>query len=576
MPPLVETKITHGVSLDSRVEDYLDDKFQSTADLESLDELLANVETQRNQLQQQLDNAVRELDRARQTADGRQGSLLEQISGFQRLQESIDRRVKIAAASDAPSQAIARLQGPMKKLDNVELAQRYLLLLKDVEKLRAEARSHLPGSPKAALEPYAKLRELALALRTLQGGEALHLVDHVEAVADALWEEMKGTMSAELEAVLKARGWPRIDPQSEMDEEWIACVEKLIDLQMPEITHRTGGGGDALPLLPFDVMAGMFIAEFRFHFLSDKPTSSPQALATHCYPWFLSTVEKWEDFFRDNLGHMLAAKFSGTPMANKAVYVDPVCVLISSMLPVMREKIHTVAAEAVHNPSFLSGFIFKLLTFDETLRSRFNYDGGMDDDDDDDDINNDNNSNSKNGWDGLAAGVLDEYFETWFDAERKFALERFGKIMDSQDARKIDFDFAVQGRMKPTFAAVQVVDLLRTVTTQYERLRKFRHKIRFLVNIQLDILDEYHDRLRGSLEAYQSITSTLGRTLHGATREQLAALEGTGALEALCKVIGSADHIATTLTEWSDEEVSSRPCPVPRACACACACACAF
>lgn len=127
--------------------------------------------------------------------------------------------------------------------------------------------------------------------------------------------------------------------------------------------------------------------------------------------------------------------------------------------------------------------------------------------------------------------------------------------MESQDARKIDFDYAVQGKMKPTYAAVRITDLLRSITTQYDRLRKFKHKIRFLIGIQLDILDAYHDRLRGSLEAYQSITSTIGRTLHGVSKEQLAAMEGTGGLETLCKVIGSADHVANTLTEWSDEEV---------------------
>ncbi|PHH62196.1 hypothetical protein CDD82_2027 [Ophiocordyceps australis] len=50
------------------------------------------------------------------------------------------------------------------------------------------------------------------------------------------------------------------------------------------------------------------------------------------------------------------------------------------------------------------------------------------------------------------------------------------------------------------------------------------------------------------------MTSTIGRTLHGATKDELAAVEGIGALETLCKVIGSADHVANTLIEWSDEE----------------------
>lgn len=524
-----------GSSLDIRVEDFLDDKLQSTADLDSLDELVANVETQRNQLQSQLDDAIRELEEARDTAQDRQRSLQARIDEFNKLQDSIDVHVKVAAASDAPSEAIARLQEPMKKLQTVDMAQKYLTLLQDVEKLRAEARSHLPGSPKAALEPYTRLKELAIKLRSVQGSEELHLVDHVEGVTESLWGEMKKTMSAELDAVLSKRQWPRVDPQSEMDEEWVACIEKLLDLQMPEIIHSAS----VVSLLPFDVMAKMFVAEFRFHFLSDKPTSNLQAVGTHCFPWFLTTIEKWEDFFRDNLGPLLAAKFDGTPIATKMVYLDPACALVTAMLPVMREKIHAAASEAAQIPSFFSSFMSQLMTLDDNIRSRFNYDGGDPD----------------NGWPGLSADVLDDHFDAWFQVERGFALERFEQTMESQDARKIDYDYAVGGKMKPTFAAVRITDLLRAVTTKYERLRKLKHKIRFLTDIQLDILDGYHDRLRGSLEAYQAITSTIGRTLHGVTREQLAALEGTGALETLCKVIGSADHVANTLAEWSDEEV---------------------
>jgi hypothetical protein len=71
----------------------------------------------------------------------------------------------------------------------------------------------------------------------------------------------------------------------------------------------------------------------------------------------------------------------------------------------------------------------------------------------------------------------------------------------------------------------------------------------------LAILDKYHNRLRDSLDAYQSITSTVGRTLHGVTKEQKAALEGTGGLESLCKVYGSAEHIILTLHGWSNNLV---------------------
>lgn len=524
-------------TLDIRVEDYLDDKLQSTTDLDNLDTLIASVEVQRSQLQTQLEDAIKQLDEARRTAEDRQSSLAQRIQDFQDLQNSIDVRVKIAAASDAPNQAIARLQKPMKKLQTVELAQKYLVLLQDVDKLRLEARSHLPESPKAALEPYSKLKQLSRRLEELSGpadDAAVHLVNHVRSVTESLWDEMKKIMSSELEAILGKRLWPMVDPTSEMDEEWLACFEKLLDLQIPEVTLSK----TTVSLLPFDVMSRILISEFRFHFLSDKPTSKPEATGTHCFPWFLATIEKWEDFFRDSLGFTLAAKFRDTPAGSSLVYVDPVCAFITSMLPVMREKVKGVVAGAASNPTFLSSLMGQLMTFDENIRSKFNYDGG----------------DPENGWPGLASEFLEEWFEPWFLAEKQFAMERFRAIMDTPDARNIDYDYSGPGKTKPTFGAVRVTDLLRSITAQYERVRTFKHKIRFLIGIQLDILDEFHDRLRGSLEAYQALTSTVGRTLHGVTKEQLAALEGTGGLESLCKVFGSADHVVNTLKEWGNEE----------------------
>jgi hypothetical protein len=528
---------------DIRVEDYLDDKLQSTTDFEHLDTLLSSVEYQRSQLQSQLDHASRELDEARKSSADRSATLLAQIDEFQSLQKSIDVRLQIIAESDAPDDAIRRLEPPMRQLRSVDLAYRYLLLLQDVEDLRKAARAHLPHDPKAALEPYTRLKQLALRLKELQqqaDGGAVHLVMYVEAAVERLWDEMKGTMWDEFEAVLAQRGWPNVDPESDVDEEWLQCFEKLVDLQVPEVVYSPA----TVSLLPVDVMAQIFVKEFQFHFLSNKPTSSPQVITAHCFPWFLALIEKWEDFFRDNFGPILAAKFGETAVANKMLYMDPVCAFITSMLPVMREKIAATIAETSGDTVFLSSLLSQLMTFDERLRSGFAYDDG----------------DPEEGWGGLTSEVLDKHFRSWLEAEKKFALERYQTIMTAPDARSIDYDFAGPGKTKPTFAAVRVTDLLRSVTTQYERVRRFSHKLRFLIDIQLTILDEYHDHLRGTLEAYLSITSTVGRAF-GVTKEQLAALEGTGALETLCKVYGSADHIVNTLRDWSNEEVAS-PLPV--------------
>lgn len=525
---------SQGTSLDIRVEDFLDDKLQSAADLEDLTSLLANVEVQRNQLQSQLDGAIQELEEARRNAYDRQDVIAERIQDFQKLQESIANRQQVAASTEAPDQAIARYKEYFDKIKNVELAQNYLVLLQDVEKHRAEARSHLPKSPKDALEPYTKLRRLVTTLRSLPAQDGLHLVDYVERVTGQLWDDMKKIMSTELQVILRDRKWPQVDPESEIDDDWINSFEKLLDLQLPEILYSPG----PVSLLPVDVMSSIFVTEFRYHFMSEKQTSSPKAFGSHCLPWFLSLIEKWENFFRDNLGHLLASKFHDTPAAENMAYIDPICALITSMLPVLREKTTALAEDAVKSPSFLSGFLAQLMAFDDKVRQRFRYDGG----------------DAEKGWPGLSTPIIDEHFDTWFQAEKDFALERFQTIMASQDSRNIDYDHASKGKMKPTYAAVKITHLLKSITAQYARVRNFKQKIRFLIGIQLEILDGFHDRLRGSLEAYQSITSTLGRTLHGVTKEELAALEGTGALETLCKVIGSADHIVNTLKEWSNEE----------------------
>ncbi|KAI1807473.1 TIP-1 family-domain-containing protein [Daldinia bambusicola] len=523
---------------DIRLEDYLDDKLQSSTDFENLDNLLASVEVQRNQLQAQLDNATRELEDARRAAEDHQGGIARSIREFNALQESIDARLKIVAESSAPDEAIRRLEQPMKQLRKVELAHQYVSLLQDVENLRHEARSHLPQSPKTALQPYSRLKELSVRLKELQGAAdqaATHLVSYVEGITKNLWDEMKNTMSEELENVLKKRNWPHgIDTDAEMDAEWLQCFEKLVDLQAPEVLHSE----KVVSLLPFEVMAKPFIQWFRFQFMGNNATSGPQSFGTFCVPQFLALIDKWEGFFRDNVGYVLTSRFQNSKVQGQSVYVDPACALITVLLPVMREKISTLVQHGLKNPQYLSSLMIQLMDLDDEIRSRYNYDGGDPD----------------QGWGGLTSEVLEKHFEDWFKAEKDFALERYQVIMDTPDSRNIDYDYSTAGKMKPTFGAVRVTDLLKSVTSQYERVRRFSHKLRFLIDIQLEILDDYHDRFKDSLDAYYTITSTLGRTLHGVTKEQAAALEGTGAFETLCKVLGSSDHIIATLKDWSNEE----------------------
>lgn len=212
---------------------------------------------------------------------------------------------------------------------------------------------------------------------------------------------------------------------------------------------------------------------------------------------------------------------------------------VTALLPVVKEKVDSVLTQIATEPELLSQFISELLTFDQAVRDKFNYDGG----------------NSDVGWKGLSWDVLDIWFDRWSQVEKDFALKRYQDINRSPDAGDIDYDGTPLGKTKTTYGAAKVTDLIATVTTTYNKLRKFSQRVRFLINIQAEILDQYLGRLKDSLEIYQARTSAVGRTLHGVTREQQAALEGIGGLESLCKVFGSAEHLISMLKEWSNEEV---------------------
>lgn len=94
-------------------------------------------------------------------------------------------------------------------------------------------------------------------------------------------------------------------------------------------------------------------------------------------------------------------------------------------------------------------------------------------------------------------------------------------IIQSPDAGQIDYDSAA-GKTRPTYGATRVVDLISNVTKSYSKIRKFSHKMRFLIDIQAEIFDQYQGRLSESLDAYQSITNPVARKFHGISKERQA------------------------------------------------------
>ena len=88
---------------------------------------------------------------------------------------------------------------------------------------------------------------------------------------------------------------------------------------------------------------------------------------------------------------------------------------------------------------------------------------------------------------------------------------------------------------------------------RYRPLTSFSQKLHFLIDIQIAIFDQFHDRLNSSLEAYLTLTSSIARAVQGVLKEEQSQLQGLGGLERLCRIYGSAEYLEKKMRDWSDD-----------------------
>ena len=133
------------------------------------------------------------------------------------------------------------------------------------------------------------------------------------------------------------------------------------------------------------------------------------------------------------------------------------------------------------------------------------------------------------------------------------ALSRYHTILAAPDAWILDYDSVEPTDSKPTKSAIRLKDLIETVTDSYRPLISFSQRLRFLIDIQIAILDQYHDRLNDSVEAFRVLSSSIARAVQGTSKEEVESLTGLAGLERLCKAYGSVMFMENCMRDWGED-----------------------
>ncbi|KAL2809806.1 TIP-1 family-domain-containing protein [Aspergillus granulosus] len=531
-----------------RVEDYLNDKIQTSTDFESLESLLSNLRAQHELQRKQLAEAQEALSNAIKSSNDHVESTRKRAEAFKEQQADIDRRLKALTGSDASDEAAKRFEAGIRKLRSLELSRSYITLLKDAEELSKQAQQSLRSEPRSAITSYSQLWNIVERLNEAQPiaeGASPHLVDYVGQLALKLRTELKEEFTTRLLATLEQMKWPSkgLELPDTLRSQWTENVELLLDLQIPALnSHESASKQQNVQppvLFPLEVMVHPLELRFKYHFSGDKPTNrldKPEYFLAH----ITDLLNNFGGFFTSFLQPIFEKKSQTVGHQLRWHFLSASDAYITALLPMLRHKITTYLPQISTHPQLLSHFVHEVMNFDHDIRETWNY---MPD------------PYSQEEWRGLAWETLSKegWFDRWLQVEKDFALARYKEIVDTPDSGNIDYEGVDSSATKPTRAAIRVNDLLETITERYQPLSSFSQKLRFLIDIQITVFDQFHERLHSALEAYLAMTSTIGRTVQGSDGQ--ASVEGVAGLERLCRVFGSAEYLEKKMEDWSNEVI---------------------
>ncbi|KAF8268953.1 TIP-1 family-domain-containing protein [Lactarius quietus] len=390
-------------------------------------------------------------------------------------------------------------------------------------------------------------------------GISLRLLSFLEETQRGTWSKMKATLSAALLVASENLHWPMPVDYSvaslEHKRAFETAFRRLLDFQeihfpSGQKLHPDEDEFSKKGLYPIQALVQPISQRFKYHFEGPRHTNKldkPEWYFTH----ILNVSHEHRPFF-DNVAQSLltSTKFSD---------VDAWREFICNILPFLTRHIKRTIPSLLSHPPLLAHTIYQAITFDVSLReagfsmSRTLSQGGIGDTE----------------WQGISEVILGrkEWFDRWVEGEKTFVLDRYHEILGAKDAWTIvndtdeTGDLGSDNDLQYTMSARQLKSLVEQVTDRYSPLPNFAQRTRFLVDVQLPLLEGYHGRISSSLDAFESLSSTIVRAVPGAlgatsnsdTRNRGHPTAGVEGIMRLCKALVSARYISDAMEGWGDD-----------------------
>ncbi|OBZ79146.1 RAD50-interacting protein 1, partial [Grifola frondosa] len=582
---------------EQRVLGYLNSTFKSLQDLEDYPDLENTVQQARQQKDDLhakcLAQSQTEVDTLIASSRSSAEAQLHTAQELSLLRHSLadelsylsQELVSSLSGTDGKPTLLEDLETLHRNLKELESVKGYVQVIEHALKLSASntqmssseaAVEQIQSSSAVTVTEYEALQRFVISARTacaevqdVVGQQKLHILDFLEEIRARTWRNMKGVLSTSLLSAAEKLHWPiPVDYVSAAVEDrraFESAFSNLLKLQTIGAKLHASEGHDVEKegLYPIQALVQPISLRFKYHFEGTRQTNrldKPEWYFTH----IVNEAHQHRAFMEAVIQPMLAS----TEYREVIAWHEFTFLL----LPLLSRKLRRTIPSLLSHPPILAHTIYQALAFDSTLRDEgFDMSGIY--------ASKMTSAGEDDKWEGISEK---EWFEAWVEGERKcgcsfrvqaqfdwltypyppVAMDQYMDVISAPDAWHIandgeDDDATVIDRdLRPTNSARRVKALVEQVTDRYSPLPKFIHRTRFLIAVQLPLLESYHSRISSSLDAFETLSSTFMRAVPGAlgagdgsgragdSRRLTSGVEG---VQRLCKALVSAKYLAATM-----------------------------